>query len=594
MRNLIKNESIKLYRQTGYKVLAIIILVIAILLPVGQFALNLFMDWASGIYSPEEQYEEYLEIAEDYGERYQEEGDLDFLMWQTDYLADAETIKFFLDHDLAEDWKYRMFYGDLYTDLLTQAYYGLLAEEQVSYDELDDGGYAYLIQSDLQESLTGEDPETSDDSEVFPEIDYTRVSWRAEYNRKQTEVQESKDYILECTSRVILEDILESARNGLAEVEAERDNKKAVMEAAKRSYESGVGTLYDYEYAQYQYEIAEADIRCEEVYLWGCQLLYDQACEPDSWQYGLVTTALWSNASTYYRSCVVMTETVWRNMDGPDDDYGAYRESVAEEADNSVEHDLLLATTYALEHDVAPSALLENSPKSTFRDFFGVIMGLISIFMIVMMGMIVANEYSSGTIRLLVIRPKKRHKILTSKILAAILYALILMVACGTILLALTVLFNGFGDLFVSDLYVVGDWVVALPSVISMAIEFVLIFLGVLLRASIALFFSAVTKKAAIAIVIPMILNTYAWVAQLAGLAMAEVLPFINYTILPYLSPEILMTGPFEWLSGSLYGSMYGMICNLNTVYGVFLVLLHIFVIGLGTYLIFNRQQIKN
>ena len=106
--------------------------------------------------------------------------------------------------------------------------------------------------------------------------------------------------------------------------------------------------------------------------------------------------------------------------------------------------------------------------------------------------------------------------------------------------------------------------------------------------------FSAVTKKAAIASVIPMILNTYAWVAQLAGLAMAEVLPFINYTILPYLSPEILMTGPFEWLSGSLYGSMYGMICNLNTVYGVFLVLLHIFVIGLGTYLIFNRQQIKN
>ena len=40
MLNLVKNEAIKIYRQTAYKVLVIIVLAIAVLVPTGSFLIE--------------------------------------------------------------------------------------------------------------------------------------------------------------------------------------------------------------------------------------------------------------------------------------------------------------------------------------------------------------------------------------------------------------------------------------------------------------------------------------------------------------------------------------------------------------------------
>ena len=607
MRNLIKNESIKLRRQTGYKVLTIIILVIALLIPVGHFAINLLVDWVSVTYTLEDQYDNYRELAEEYAG----EDDPDSVVMAATYNAYAEAAKFFLDHELEDSWKYSEFDGELSQTYRLQAIYRLLVEKTITYAELCKTGYEGMVDEDLIEDRfgveekpllgAGEQAELEDEETEERVIDYETVDWNAEYNRKTTELKELQSYILSCTSKIMLESEVKSAEAYLAAAKKAEEDWKVKRDAARSAAETGEEkAVAAYELAQYEYELAQATVRAYEDYLWGWQFLYDNDCAPDSWQYTTVTMVLLTEANTYYQSLVVMPESVWAER--YDNGFQTYEEYL-EDCENSTvkvsAKDALMVARYALEHDIAPSQMLESSSKSIYRTYLSAILGLLSILLIVMMGMVVANEFSSGTIRLLVIRPRRRHKILTSKILAVLMYVLALCLISGTVMLLLTVVLFGFGDLFTADLYVLGERVVAIPGMLTTLAYGALILLGMLLKASIALFFSAVTKKAALAIVIPMILNSYTMVFQMMGLMIAEFLPFLKFTILPYLSPEILLTSPLDSMSltsisGMMYGSFYGLITSMSAIYGIFLVALHIFAVVAGTYLIFNRQQIKN
>ena len=72
------------------------------------------------------------------------------------------------------------------------------------------------------------------------------------------------------------------------------------------------------------------------------------------------------------------------------------------------------------------------------RNASGVI-SLIALFAIVMGGGIVANEFSEGTIKLLLIRPSKRWKILLSKYISVIGYTLLMLL----VLLVVSFLLGG-------------------------------------------------------------------------------------------------------------------------------------------------------
>ena len=74
--------------------------------------------------------------------------------------------------------------------------------------------------------------------------------------------------------------------------------------------------------------------------------------------------------------------------------------------------DEIIVENYQLEHNIAP--VQSNS-------IYGFVKGtadlnvIIALFSIIIAGGILTNEYSSGTIKLLMIRPWKRYKILLSK-----------------------------------------------------------------------------------------------------------------------------------------------------------------------------------
>ncbi|MBU3128924.1 ABC transporter permease [Clostridium tagluense] len=84
----------------------------------------------------------------------------------------------------------------------------------------------------------------------------------------------------------------------------------------------------------------------------------------------------------------------------------------------------LQTNEYRLKNDIQP---VQGNSLWGFVDGNSMLITLIALFAIVMGGGIVANEFSGGTIKLLLIRPSKRWKILLSKYISVIGYTLLML-----------------------------------------------------------------------------------------------------------------------------------------------------------------------
>ena len=88
---------------------------------------------------------------------------------------------------------------------------------------------------------------------------------------------------------------------------------------------------------------------------------------------------------------------------------------------NMLNQDIAIAE-YQLANNIAP--VTESNIWSFMNDMVASI-GFISIFTIIVAAGIVANEFSTGTIKLLLIRPVSRFKILCSKYVGSLLFSAI-------------------------------------------------------------------------------------------------------------------------------------------------------------------------
>ena len=99
--------------------------------------------------------------------------------------------------------------------------------------------------------------------------------------------------------------------------------------------------------------------------------------------------------------------------------------SLPEYNKNSAEKGLKI-NNYKIDNNIPP---IENSSLWGFVKMIAPgCISLISLFTIIVAGGIVANEFSKGTIKLLLIRPYKRWKILTSKYLSVLLYCIFMII----------------------------------------------------------------------------------------------------------------------------------------------------------------------
>ncbi|TQR18972.1 ABC transporter permease [Psychrobacillus vulpis] len=85
--------------------------------------------------------------------------------------------------------------------------------------------------------------------------------------------------------------------------------------------------------------------------------------------------------------------------------------------------DALLIEKYRLDHNIAP--ISSESVKGFINEIPG-ILSIITLFTVVVAAGIVASEFSQGTIKMLLTRPVKRWKILTSKLITVGIFAIVM------------------------------------------------------------------------------------------------------------------------------------------------------------------------
>ncbi len=121
-------------------------------------------------------------------------------------------------------------------------------------------------------------------------------------------------------------------------------------------------------------------------------------------------TSLW-NISLYYKADL-------------DDDYKLDKETIdkmdeVNETDYHNHREQYLTNKYALEHNLDFDKMGSN--YTVFTQFFSEYSLMIVIMIFIIAGSMMSNEYSTGTIKLLLVRPYTRMKILLSKYLTLIL-----------------------------------------------------------------------------------------------------------------------------------------------------------------------------
>lgn len=175
----------------------------------------------------------------------------------------------------------------------------------------------------------------------------------------------------------------------------------------------------------------------------------------------------------------------------------------------------------------------KSHAKTSLNDTIQDNMVFISIIAVIIAGGIVSSEFQKGTIRLLVVRPNKRWKILLSKFLA--LLALILgltIITCGASFIIHGILY-GFDNYFISDLAVVANKVVKRSYLLNSISQALLLLIPIIFVGLIAFSLSTITNNTALSVGFSIfILMGY----QLGVLFLTTIgFPFTAYTFLPYL-----------------------------------------------------------
>lgn len=162
--------------------------------------------------------------------------------------------------------------------------------------------------------------------------------------------------------------------------------------------------------------------------------------------------------------------------------------------------------------DVATERLKTGIAPVSATSFAGLMdastgsISLISLLIIVLAGGLIATEFSTGTIKLLLITPHKRYKIFWAKVI--LMLEVILMTAGAMFVVAFLVsgMLTGFEGIAAMQVLSLFGRVIRMPYLLFVLFKYVLYLLPVVFYMSLALMLSAVTRKSAIAIAVSLLL----------------------------------------------------------------------------------------
>ncbi|MEH7379831.1 ABC transporter permease [Bacillus sp. JJ1533] len=216
-------------------------------------------------------------------------------------------------------------------------------------------------------------------------------------------------------------------------------------------------------------------------------------------------------------------------------------ESIPKMARDTIEKELAI-NEYRIEHDIAPT---NDRSIWTYMGYAAEIVSLITLFTIVVGASSVASEFTWGTIKLLLIRPVSRAKILLSKYLATILFALFSLVLLFVVSFIIGSIFFGSGDSIPHLVY--RDGAVHEVLMVSHILGvFGLKSINLIMMSTFAFMISTIFRNSGLAIGLAIFLM-FAGVNATALLAMkfdwAKYILFANTDLSQYLTGYVLVEG---------------------------------------------------
>ena len=478
--NLVLNEIIKVWKQTGYRIVIFIMLGMTLLLPIiGLVFSNNFMS-----HTAEDEYGSYKKLADE----------ADGIEHEY-FSAYAEAYEFFVDNGIADGWQYRTYsyqYAEIFTHeraykLVSEGLYG--AEDVVNWFgiSLSDKSEAEALYSEtniIRREL--EKQILMSESQFIPTV-----------------IEEKNEEILSLTEVVTFAEREYNANKN-------EENKRAVV------------------LARLNLNIAETELEC-------LRTINKRNAGPDSWEYNLMKEKMssytYSMLSSFPLSEDEYEMTSFSAAALPYDDY-------VKDCEGSIDYyrKEFNKCVYAIENNIdiysanASSATAEVM-ESTVSNF-GIIM------MVIVAGMI-AGEYSKGTVRLLLIRPRSRTQIIVAKLVAAAT-VLVAITAVSLFLVSIeNLLIYGAGSFF--DVISIGDTPTKIPTFLVTLGAVAVAILTVLADMSLTALIASLTKKTGTSVTLPLIFKFAVSAVIIAvGSVLMQMLPevfgWIIYSPIPYIS----------------------------------------------------------
>ncbi len=375
---------------------------------------------------------------------------------------------------------------------------------------------------------------------------------------------------------------------------------KENIEIEKNNLKQNDGDITETESSQNKIAIYEAAIKCYESFK-TCQK------EDEEWVVGEIDDYLLGRliSSGLYKAAAKSKDSFINNKGGysiyfqsqydPYISFGTYEEYTeflkTVKADFKTALDMIV---YSVEHRIPLSEYGENDivPKNAFRQANTANVFVVMFFVIFLCSTIMANEYTSGSVRLLLVRPCARWKILLSKLLCVMIF--------GGVMLFVT-----YGISYLSALIAYGAKALSLPDIIAQAGKIVevpfmanvlyngfLSFLGMFGVAMLAFMLSLIIKRGIAAAAAGILLYSFGSVAGALIQYLLNKAPFLKLTVLPYLMrlSDLNYSVVSRFVEYEPVTADYGLALSM----GVGITLLHIAVFIVLSFVVFDKQQIKN
>ncbi len=290
------------------------------------------------------------------------------------------------------------------------------------------------------------------------------------------------------------------------------------------------------------------------------------------------------NQLVYLQEQLNITEEEWnenqRGNWGQNQTYAEYIEGIKQQI-NSTNKTIIIAQK-SLDTGRPDMAYVPTGPRRKTTDFLQYTT-VIALFGVLLGGWLIASEYQQGTIRLLMIRPKTRTKILMSKFVAAIIVWLAVAFA-SSLLNAVTngVLF-GFSDFAFPNYTVDGE----MGFIAYYLPKFLACVTPVLFTFTIAFMLSVVAKNIAVSIALP-ILFYIGSVITMGIFSYSANMNWLAYTPIPYMQ----MPSFFARYTNIDYLIQRGV--SLNLTYGVLMLLVLSAVCTAIAVVVFKKRDIVN